>query len=142
MNHHDMHHHRPLGDVIREIRDEAKEFVSTRVAIAKKEISEKAGAWKSGVIMLVIGAIFGGFALVVLTAAMIAGLALLFEGRAAYLISSGIVFVLYALIGGVMGWMGYRELSSAGMKPDRTLRVLQQDQAWLQSEAQNPGRAA
>jgi hypothetical protein len=52
-------------------------------------------------------------------------------------IGAGAVFFLYAIIGGVVGWMGYREVSSEGLAPQRTLRVLKQDQIWIQNEARS-----
>jgi len=53
----------------------------------------------------------------------------------AYTVAFFIVFVLYALSGGAAAAYGVRTLTSQGMKPERTLRVLKQDQIWLQTEA-------
>jgi hypothetical protein len=52
-------------------------------------------------------------------------------------IGAGAIFLLYAIVGGVLGWMGYREVTTEGLAPQRTLRVLKQDQIWIQNEARS-----
>jgi len=45
-----------------------------------------------------------------------------------------IVAGLYLIGGVVLGWMGYSELTSVSVAPERTLKVLKQDQIWIQNE--------
>jgi hypothetical protein len=52
-------------------------------------------------------------------------------------IGAGAVFVVYLIIGGIVGWLGYKEITTEGLAPQRTLRVLRQDQAWIQNEARS-----
>jgi hypothetical protein len=53
----------------------------------------------------------------------------------AYTVAFFVVFALYAMAGGATAAYGYRTLTSQGLTPERTLRVLKEDQIWLQSEA-------
>jgi len=43
--------------------------------------------------------------------------------------------VLYGLAGGFMLLYGWRTAKEPGLAPERTLKVLKQDQIWLQTEA-------
>jgi hypothetical protein len=37
----------------------------------------------------------------------------------------------------MMATMGWRQMTQTGLKPERTLRVLKQDEVWLQTEAKS-----
>jgi hypothetical protein len=54
-----------------------------------------------------------------------------------YALSFGIVFVVYALVGAVAISFGLNSIKARGMTPERTLRVLKQDQIWMKTEAKN-----
>ena len=43
--------------------------------------------------------------------------------------------MVYALIGAVAISFGLNSIKSRGMTPERTLRVLKQDQIWMKTEA-------
>ena len=43
----------------------------------------------------------------------------------------------YFLIGGIAGMFGWRKITNPGLAPTRTMRVLKQDQIWLQNEARS-----
>lgn len=126
---------KPFGEVAAELKEEFKQFVSTRVQMFQVEMRDKLAAVKSSIPLLIVAALFGVTAFGVFTFALIAGLMTLFESQYAWLFASLIVFGLYAAIGGVLGWMGYRELTAHNLAPTRTLNVLRQDQAFLANEA-------
>jgi uncharacterized membrane protein YqjE len=70
------------------------------------------------------------------TFALIALLHALFMPSAyAWLWASLIVTVVYLAMGAVAGWFAYAEIKSTNLTPSRTLKVLQQDQVWIQNEA-------
>lgn len=128
---------KPLREVIDEIKVEAKEFVSTRVAMFKAELNEKFTRIKSSIPMLATAAVFGLGAFFALTFGLVAAVAAAIDNDFRWAIGAGAIFLLYALIGGVVGWMGYKELTTEGLAPQRTLRVLKQDQVWIQNEARS-----
>jgi len=68
--------------------------------------------------------------------ALIAVLHTLFMPSAyAWLWASLIVTAVYLVVGGVTGWLAYAEIKATSFTPTRTLKVLQQDQVWIQNEA-------
>ena len=82
-----------IGQVVSELKNDARDFVSTRLQILTQEMNDKLKVWKAAIPILVVGALLGGMALIVLT--------------------------------------------QTGIAPTRTLRVLKQDQIWIQNEARS-----
>jgi Putative Actinobacterial Holin-X, holin superfamily III len=56
-------------------------------------------------------------------------------GAMAWFYSAIILFGVYAVLGGALAWMGMREIKQTGIVPTHTMRVLKQDQTWIQREA-------
>jgi uncharacterized membrane protein YqjE len=126
-----------MGEVIDDLKIELKEFVVTRIDMFKAEVNEKLARIKSSVPMLAAAAVFGIGAFFALTFGLVAVVAALVPNDWRWAIGAGAVFLLYLIIGGIVGWMGYREITTEGLAPQRTLRVLKQDQAWIQNEARS-----
>ncbi len=127
---------RSVAGVLSEIKDEAKEFVQTRLDMLKSEMKDKMSAWKTAIPLIAVGLLFGLTAWFVLTAALISIIAQAFyPGRFAYFFSFVIVGVIYALIAAICGSFALREIKQRGVMPQRTIRVLKEDQLWLQTEA-------
>lgn len=55
-------------------------------------------------------------------------------GPFAWFFAALIVGVAYAILGGVAAYLGIREIRAEGIVPCRTVRVLKQDQIWLENE--------
>jgi len=73
-----------------------------------------------------------------LTFAFIAFFAGVFYGSAySWCYGALIVTAGYFLIALGMFYLGRRELTQAGLAPKRTLRVLKEDQIWIQHEARS-----
>ena len=127
-----------LADALSGIKQELKEFVQTRAKILRAETQEKLRSWKKPVIMLALAAVFllsawfaCVFALVALLHAFIvAGSYGWFWGS---LIASGI-FLVVAL---AVGRTGYRGIKASSLAPQRTLRVLKQDQNWIRDRVRS-----
>jgi VIT1/CCC1 family predicted Fe2+/Mn2+ transporter len=125
-----------LAALLAETKEELKDFITTRVGILKAELEEKISTWKS-VVPLLLGALallWTGW--MVLTAALVALLhALFMPSPYSWLWATLIVSVVYLVLAVVLGWFAYSELTETGITPTRTLKVLKQDQVWLQNEA-------
>lgn len=131
-----MHTEKSLGTILAETKDEVKQFVTTRVNILKAEIDEKVTRLKAVIPLVLVAAMFLLSAWMVLTFALIALLHTLFMPSAyAWLWASLIVTAVYLVVGGVTGWLAYAEIKATSLTPTRTLKVLQQDQVWIQNEA-------
>jgi len=126
---------RSIRDLIQEIRDEVRDFAMTRIEILKAEIKSKVDRVKTALPMLAVGGVFLIGAFFALTYTLIAAIAVLVGGQWAWVIGGAAVFGLYLIIGGLVAWMGYKEISTEGLAPERTMRTLKEDQQWLQNEA-------
>jgi putative superfamily III holin-X len=131
-----VHTEKSLATLLAETREELKEFVVTRVGILKAEIEEKIRTWKYVIPVMLIAAalLWAGF--MTLTFALVALLHGVFmPSPFAWLWGALIVGGVYLVLAIAIGWFGYSELSAQGIAPTRTLKVLKQDQVWLQNEA-------
>lgn len=128
---------KPMGEVIDDIKVELKDFVSTRIDMLKAELNEKIARIKASVPMMGAALLFALGAFFAFTFGLIAVVAAFIQSDWRWAIGAGAVFVLYLIIGGIAGWMGYKEITTEGLAPQRTLRVLKQDQAWIQNEARS-----
>ena len=125
-----------LGAVLHEIKDDLKEFAQTRFDMLRSELNEKLAVWKTSIPMLLIALVFAWTGFLCLTFFLVAAIRTLFAGSAwDWAFAAIIVAGLYFIVGGTIAWLAYRELSYTGVKPERTLQVLKQDQVWLQNEA-------
>lgn len=126
---------RPLTQVLSEFKDELKEFAATRIAILRAEMREKFAAASTALPAVAVGAVLALLALVFLSVAPVALIAMALGGGAgAWAGAFAIIGAVYLLFGGLAIAYGVNELKARGLKPERTLRVLKQDQIWFQNE--------
>jgi len=131
-----VHTEKSIATILSETKEELKQFVTTRVSMLKAEMDEKISRLKAVIPLAVVAALFLVSAWGVFTFALIALLhAFFFPSAYAWLWASLIVTVVYMLVGGVAGWFAYSEIKATKLAPTRTLKVLQQDQVWIQNEA-------
>jgi len=125
-----------LSAVVNDLKEESKQFVSTRLAMLQAEMKEKISAWKTAIPMLVIGAVLMGTAWLLLTGALVAAVYVAFANSAwAAFLALIIVCVAYAICGGLALWIAKSKVQETGVAPKRTLRVLKDDQIWISNEA-------
>lgn len=124
-----------LPEVINDLKQEVKEFVGTRVAILRSELNEKWSSIKSSIPALATGLLVLLTAWLLLTGMLVTAIATAFSSPWGYTFAFLIVGVGYLLLGGMMAAMGWRQITKTGLMPERTLRVLKQDEVWLQTEA-------
>ena len=131
-----MHTEKSIATILSETKDELKQFVTTRVNMLKAEMDEKISRLKAVIPLAVVAALFLVSGWMVFTFALIALLhALFLPSTYAWLWAGLIVTAVYLLIGGIAGWLAYSEIKATSLTPTRTLKVLQQDQVWIQNEA-------
>jgi len=127
-----------IGQVVSELKNDARDFISTRLQILTQEMNDKVKVWKVAIPMLVIAALLNGIALLVLTFAIVAFLAGVFQPSPyAWCYGALIVTAFYIIAAFGLFYLGKRELTQTGIAPTRTLRVLKQDQIWIQNEARS-----
>jgi uncharacterized membrane protein YqjE len=126
---------KPLSQVLTEFKDELKEFAATRIAMFRQEMNEKVAALSAalpaiaaGIVLALVAAIFLCIALVAVIAMALGG------GAGAWAAAFAIVGGVFLLIAVLAIYFGVNKLKARSLKPERTLRVLRQDQIWLQNE--------
>jgi Zn-dependent protease with chaperone function len=122
-----------LASALLEIRDDLKMFAQTRAQLLRAEIGEKMRIWKSAMVFLALAALFlvtgwftSVFALIALLNSWIV------SGRYGWFLGGLIVSAVLLVSGALCGLAGYKGIKASGVKPTRTLRVLKQDQEWIQ----------
>ena len=135
---HDPNNGRTVAAVLIDMREELKQFISTRLALFKAEVNEKLKTLKSAVPLAAAGLMLLLTAYLLLTLALVA-LVFVFLPDNAYrwCLALAIVGVLWAIFGGVAAWLAKRELELRGLIPRKTIRVLKDDKIWIQSEVNN-----
>ena len=127
-----------IGQVVSELKNDARDFVSTRLQMLTQEMNDKVKVWKVAIPMLVVAGLLGVIALLVLTFALVAFLAGVFQPSPyAWCYGALIVTAFYVIAAFGLFYLGKRELTRTGVAPGRTLRVLKQDQIWIQNEARS-----
>lgn len=126
---------RTVVQALNDCKEDLKEFISTRLQILRSEMTGKVAGIKRSLPALLAGAMLLLGAFFLFTWGLVAFFAMFMLGRPyAYVVAFFLVAILYALIGGIAVALGMKNLASNGLKPTRTMRVLQDDQIWLQSE--------
>ena len=127
-----------IAQVLTEFKDELKDFAATRIAMLRAEMKDKIASIASALPAIAVGVVCALLALLLLCVALVAVVAMAFGGGAgAWAGAFGIVGGVFLLIG-VFGIMfGVSKLKARNLMPERTLRVLRQDQAWFRNESQN-----
>jgi uncharacterized membrane protein YqjE len=127
----------PLGELFRQLAEDSATLIRQEMQLARTELRESVRSITRGALMLAIG---GGLLLVgllALTAFLIVALGAALDN---YWLGALIVALLYGAIGGVMLMRGKEKLQGSDLKPEQTIRSLQEDKRWAQSEAQQVKR--
>jgi uncharacterized membrane protein YqjE len=131
-----VHTEKSIATILSETKEELKQFVATRVSMLKAEMDEKISRLKAVIPLAMVAALFMVSAWGVFTFALMALLHAFFVPSAySWLWASLIVMAVYLIVGAVAGWFAYSEIKATKLAPTRTLKVLQQDQVWIQNEA-------
>ena len=127
---------RSLAGVINEVKDELKDFVQTRITMLKAELGEKMRTFKTALPMVITAVLFLGTAFLLFTLCLVGLVSVAFYGDPfRWFYSFLIIGVLYTIMGGMAAVFGLKEMRNAGLTPKKTIKVLKEDQIWLQHEA-------
>ncbi len=130
---------KPLSQVLTEFKEELKEFATTRIAVLLQEMREKLAAASAALPAIAAGVVLSLFASSFLSVALVAVIAMaLGGGTGAWAAAFGMVGGVFLLVGALAIYFGVNKLKARSLKPERTLRILRQDQIWLRNETRNP----
>ncbi len=125
-----------IAQALTELKGDLKEFAVTRYEMFRSELRDKLRVWKMAIPLLAAGIVLLGTAwllLTVLFVVLIAGA--MPESPWAYPIAIAIVTLAYAIVGALLAVSGSNSLRAQSIVPEKTLRVLKDDQHWLHTEA-------
>lgn len=129
-------HVKNLAEVVADLKEELQEFVGTRVAMLRTEVGAKLQTIKLAMPTLIVGLVLLWTAWLAFTGFLVCIIAQAFWGSSwAFVISFIIVALVYGVVGGMVALFAWKKINESGVKPERTIRVLEQDRIWLQTEA-------
>ena len=133
---------RSLATVLAEMKEELKQFIETRFALLKAEVSEKLQTLKIAAPLAAVGILFLVTAYLLFTMALV-GLVLAFLPTSPYrwCFAFLAVAILWSILGGISAYFAKREFEVKGLLPQKTIAVLKGDKLWIQSEVKNRVRA-
>jgi hypothetical protein len=130
---------RSLNGALRELKQELSASLETRYEMLKSEVNQKLASIKTATPMLIVATIFLLVAFFLFTLCLVGLVSVAFyDNPYKWFLSFVIVAVLWSLIGGLAALFGIRQLRAQALMPRRTLKVLKEDQIWLQNEARTP----
>ncbi len=124
---------RTLAGLLNEVKEELKEFLDTRLQMLKAEMQQKTAMLRMVVPMMLLAGLLGALGCLLLTIALVAAIANLIGWGWSFLV----VGISYLLVAGATAGLALREWKAEGVAPTRTIKVLKQDQIWLQNEARS-----
>jgi ABC-type multidrug transport system permease subunit len=123
---------------VQELKNDARDFIQTRLEILNQEMKAKIDIWKVAIPMMVVAAVMAWVSFLVLTFALVSFLAGIFQPSPyAWCFGALIVFAVYIIGAFLLFYLAKREMQEAGLAPTRTMRVLKDDQIWIQNEARS-----
>jgi VIT1/CCC1 family predicted Fe2+/Mn2+ transporter len=129
-------HVKNVAEVVADLKEELQEFVSTRVAMLRTEVGAKLQTIKLALPTLIVGLVLLWTAWLAFTGFLVCLIAQAFWGSSwAFVISFIIVAFVYGVVGGMVALFAWKKIDESGVKPERTIRVLERDRIWLQTEA-------
>jgi uncharacterized membrane protein YqjE len=131
------HTTKSIGTIVEEIKQELKDFVDTRVGMLKAEFREKIAHWKTAVPLAGAGVVLLCTAYLLITLSLVALAAVFINSEYRWFFAFLGVGILWALLGGVAIYIGYREFQLSRVLPEKTVQVLKGDKVWLQREVRN-----
>jgi Putative Actinobacterial Holin-X, holin superfamily III len=125
-----------IASIIAETKEELKDFVQTRAQLFQAETKEKLKAWKVSGMLLGVGALLAVTSWFTFVFAIVALLhSWLGSGDYSWCFGGLIIGFLFLVGGLAVGGAGYSGIKKAGVAPRRTLRILKQDQEWIQNQS-------
>jgi cytochrome c biogenesis protein CcdA len=116
-----------FGDLLSQLANNSAALVRDEIALAKQEMTEKISSFKSGVVVVAIGAFIGVLAILTLLAAAVIGLGNLIGPGYSALVIGGVL----AIIAGIITASGMGRIKQTSLKPEQTIETLEEDKEWL-----------
>lgn len=116
-----------IGDLVRQLANQSATLVRSEVALAKREVGEKAAAVSVDVAIVAGGAAVGLVASLTLTASLVIAL-IPHIGAWQAALTVGLVLLIGAV---ALAVFGYRRLTRETLKPEQTIESIEENKQWL-----------
>jgi uncharacterized membrane protein YqjE len=126
---------RSLGEVVAEIQQEIKEFISTRAQMIKSELQESLQATRIALLLAAIAILFLFVGFVMFTLSLAALVEVSFAGHPyGWFYAFVVVALAWVCLGAVIAFFALNEFKGRSRFPKRSVQVLKADKAWLQTQ--------
>ena len=126
-----------LGELFKELAQESSTLLKQEMALAKSEMRENLRSAVKDVAMMAAGGAVLMVGALVLIAFLVVLIGDLIDN---YWLGALIIGLLFAIIGWVMLSRGKSNLADGDLRPETTIRTLQEDKRWAQNEVQQVKR--
>ena len=121
---------RPLSRILQEMLGHLTELIRSEIQLARTEVRADIAQVARAGVFVAIGAVFGLYALGFALLGAVYALAT----RVTPWLSASIVAVGAAVIAGVFLYVGRTKMKQADLKPDNTIRSLQENVTWMKKQ--------
>lgn len=134
----DAHHGKSVAAILSDAREELKEVVQTRLAMLRKELSERLRVLKATGPLAAFAVVFLSTAYILFTLSLV-GLVVAFlrENPYRWCLAFLAVALLWTIVGGTAGYLAWRKFQIKELLPTDTINVLKEDKIWIQSEVRS-----
>lgn len=116
-----------FGELLSKLATNSAALVRDEIQLARQELGDKLSEFRSGILVLAVGAIIALVATLALTAAAIIGLAhYVGPGYSALIIGATL-----AIVGGVVASAGLVQVKRINLAPKQTIETIEEDKEWL-----------
>ena len=125
-----------LTHLVREMKRELLEFLTTRFELLRSELRDTVAAWRSAIPLGMVAILLLLTGYLLLTLAAVGLIAVAFWGNPyAWFFAFLIAGLAWTIFGGIAAYLAYNSLRQRGMFPKKTIEVLKADRVWIASEA-------
>lgn len=134
----DQHNGKNLTSLLAEMKEDLREFVTTRFVILKTEMQDKVRTLKTAAPLGIAAALLLSTAYLLFTLALV-GLvvAALASNPYRWFFAFLAIAVAWTILGGIAAYLAKRELEIKGLLPKRTIEILKGDKLWMEAEVKN-----
>ena len=121
---------RPLSRILQEMLGHLTELIRSEIQLARTEVRADIAQVARAGVFVAIGAVFGLYALGFALLGAVYALAT----RVTPWLSASLVAVGAAVIAGIFLYVGRTKMKQADLKPDNTIRSLQENVTWMKKQ--------
>jgi hypothetical protein len=126
---------RTYSSLISEMREEFKQFATTRFQMLRAELKERSATLKVAGPLVVVGAVLIGTSYLTFTFSLVALVAAFFRNSPfGWFYAAGMVALFFLVFGGIAIYFAVREFKSKPWTPKRTLEIVKGDILWIKAE--------